>query len=743
MNVAPYKNTQGTAQFSGFYQGNYGADNNEGYFGQQGQPDGMAPTNMLAQSIYGQMGQQESDGAGNTQNSQLQALRQQLQQIPGTPQQQQQQMAQQMSFGQQSQQPNPFGQPQQQQQQPQQNLPTPINVDSVTANSPHWQHQMQLAQVSRQSNMPHFYARNAASSSRQMAMGNEQSNGGSTIVEITKAVLASVPDDLKPVEHQQNEYSRRPVVEKREMDEEAEDQRIRIKDNDAQLWTGLDLSGQQLTSMSPRLFDYTFLRRLFLNGNQLAEVPKAVVKLKSLRILDLSSNNLKEVPSELGMLFNLKYLYLFDNDLADLPWSFGNLEALEFLGIEGNPRMNTTVVETIAKKGTRGLIIHLRDDAPLLTPPEARSWFPVDEDGEPDYESSKPAPEVDLSVKEDKRFTLMSYNTLCQHYATPKMYKYTPSWALMWEYRRKKLTEEITGYKPQVICLQEVETQTYEEYWLPLLEKRGYKGVFYSKGRAKTMGEKLAKKVDGCATFYLSSVFTLVGKRQMDYSGLVMTQDKFKKTEDLFNRMANKDNVALVSVLQHTATGTKVVVANTHLHWDPEYNDVKTMQVAVLLDELQATVRKYTGSRDDYNKMPLVICGDFNSQRDSAVYELIAQGASKNHTDMRGRDYGRYTSDGFTHPFHLSSAYNCVGELPFTNFTPTFTEVIDYIWYSTQPLSVRGLLGPEDQKYADKVIGFPAAEAPSDHIPLIAQFEISKRSPVEARKKPDFGTRKT
>ncbi|QPG76543.1 hypothetical protein FOA43_003932 [Brettanomyces nanus] len=757
MNVAPYKNTPGTTQFQGspqyMYQGGYGAPLNDGYFHQQGQtqPEGLNPSKLLAQTLYqGQMGQPGQPGQLNQlgqqapdlqeqltpHHDQLQALQQQLQQIPGTPQQQQQlaqiQLVQQQQQQQQQQLQAQFAGVIPQGQRESSLLPTDhpqhlaISVDATTANSPHWQHQMQLAQVSRSSNIPHFYARNAASSSRRMTHDPDNSSqSGATLIEITKSVLSSVPEEEEIT--QQNEQ-RRPVTDAKEVDEEEEDQMIRIKENNTQLWTGLDLSGQQLSMISPRLFEYRFLRRLYLNGNMLTTVPKAILQLKFLRVLDLSSNLLESLPSELGMLFNLKYLYLFDNDLDKLPWEFGNLESLEFLGVEGNPRMDETVVSTISKKGTRGLIIHLRDDAPRLSPPKPRDWIPVGEDGEPEMGAAKLAIDVDLSAKETSKFTLMSYNTLCQHYATQKMYRYTPSWALAWEYRRKKLTEEISNYKAQVICLQEVETKTYEDYWSPLMEKRGYRGVFHCKGRAKTMSEKNAKKVDGCATFFKTDIFQLVDKKLIDYSGVVMTQDKFKKTEDLFNRFANKDNVALVLVLQHVSTGSKVIVANTHLHWDPEYNDVKTMQVAVLLDELQGMVRKYSPSREDINKLPMVICGDFNSQRDSAVYQLISQGVSKKHKDMDDRDYGRFTSEGFNHPFHLDSAYDCLGELPFTNFTPAFTEVIDYIWYSTQPLRVKGLLGKEDSEYTNKLIGFPTADCPSDHIPLIAEFEIRKQT---------------
>ncbi|GMG28372.1 unnamed protein product [Ambrosiozyma monospora] len=90
------------------------------------------------------------------------------------------------------------------------------------------------------------------------------------------------------------------------------------------------------------------------------------------------------------------------------------------------------------------------------------------------------------------------------------------------------------------------------------------------------------------------------------------------------------------------------------------------------------------------------------------------------------------------HPFHLKSACDAVNELPFTNFTPTFTQVIDYIWYSTPTLTVRGLLGEVDKEYAKKVIGFPNPDFASDHLSLISRFEFKKVSSGK-KIKGDFG----
>ena len=51
-------------------------------------------------------------------------------------------------------------------------------------------------------------------------------------------------------------------------------------------------------------------------------------------------------------------------------------------------------------------------------------------------------------------FTVLCYNTLCEKYATPQSYAYTPSWALSWDYRKDLLLQDILNYNADIVCLQ-------------------------------------------------------------------------------------------------------------------------------------------------------------------------------------------------------------------------------------------------------------------------------------------------
>jgi CCR4-NOT transcription complex subunit 6 len=114
------------------------------------------------------------------------------------------------------------------------------------------------------------------------------------------------------------------------------------------------------------------------------------------------------------------------------------------------------------------------------------------------------------------------------------------------------------------------------------------------------------------------------------------------------------------------------------------------------------------------------------------VYELLTHGVlAEEHPDLEKRLYGNLSRVGMTHPFSLKSAYAAIGELSFTNYTPEFTDVIDYIWYSSNALHVIGLLGEVDKEYLQRVPGFPNYHFPSDHLALLAEFSAKgKRGKV-------------
>ena len=68
-----------------------------------------------------------------------------------------------------------------------------------------------------------------------------------------------------------------------------------------------------------------------------------------------------------------------------------------------------------------------------------------------------------------------------------------------------------------------------------------------------------------------------------------------------------------------------ILIANAHMHWDPEYSDVKLVQTMMFLSEVKNIVDKATRSlklssvSGETNAIPLVLCADLNSLPDSGT----------------------------------------------------------------------------------------------------------------------------
>ncbi|GJN89201.1 hypothetical protein Rhopal_002179-T1 [Rhodotorula paludigena] len=606
--------------------------------------------------------------------------------------------------------------------------------------APHWAQQLTLAQTSRATNSPHHHARAAHLAARGQTTssaipitdpnrpgsvikgvnGLQQHRKDASLEERSASVASTRTSASKDLSATSPSTSAAGI--------EGAPVAAKEREGRANTWQTIDMGGMNLKNLSPALFRYDFLTTLYIPHNALTELPAAICKLANLSLLDASSNKLTSLPPELGLLTRLRDLFLFDNHLTSLPPQLGTLHLLDTLGIEGNP-LPDTLRSLIEKDGTSALISYLRDSCPVPPPPPERAWLTI----EPD---SLPQPDK----RPDETFSLLCYNILCDKYATSSMYGYTPSWALAWDYRKELILQEVLNYGSDIVCLQEVDVEQYETYFLEHLSAQEYDGVHYSKSRARTMSGDEKRSVDGCATFFKNTVFALVEQHLVEFNQIALRRPDFKKTEDMFNRVMTKDNIAVVTLLEHRASGARLIVANAHIHWDPEFRDVKLVQVAMLADELQKIANDFArlpariNLAEGYDKaphyasgakIPIIICGDFNSVPDSGVYQFLNSGRiEKDHEDFMDHTYGSYTTDGITHRLGLKSAYGSVNELPFTNYTPGFKGTIDYVWYNAQALGVQGLLGEVEPQYLSSTVGFPNAHFSSDHISLLTEFRI-------------------
>jgi len=322
----------------------------------------------------------------------------------------------------------------------------------------------------------------------------------------------------------------------------------------------------------------------------------------------------------------------------------------------------------------------------------------------------------------------------------------------------QNILREIMEANPEIVCLQEVQADHYESHLYAAMSDAGFEGVFKQKTR-QSMG--LAGKVDGCALFWRRSTFHLVESYSIEFNELAQRQatqlglntnggghrgNSNDEGAAFLNRLS-KDNIAQLVVLELVAqsipssasskngSNNQICIANTHLYSNKDFPDVKLWQAWQLSQELETFVMSRGGSP---NSLPLIICGDFNSTPDTAVYELFTrQTVHPGHPDVNlnytqqqnGEDIPNVLPDAhnITHSFSLGSAYQTVlGEEPQqTNYTGHFKGVLDYIWYSIptlRPLSAAPV--PDEATLTRHGEALPSTEFSSDHIMLIADFQI-------------------
>ncbi|NWQ79660.1 CNO6L protein, partial [Columbina picui] len=502
-------------------------------------------------------------------------------------------------------------------------------------------------------------------------------------------------------------------------------------------WAELEISGE-VRSLSTSLWSLTHLTALHLNDNNLTRIPPDIAKLHHLVYLDLSSNKLRSLPAELGNMVSLRELLLNNNLLRVLPYELGRLFQLQTLGLKGNPLSQDILSLYQDPDGTRKLLNYMLDNLavhPEQLPP--RPWITLKERDQ---------------ILPSASFTVMCYNVLCDKYATRQLYGYCPSWALNWEYRKKGIMEEIVNCDADIISLQEVETEQYFTLFLPALKERGYDGFFSPKSRAKIMSEQERKHVDGCAIFFKTEKFSLVQKHTVEFNQVAMANSE--GSEAMLNRVMTKDNIGVAVVLEvhKELFGASMkllhvdkqllLVANAHMHWDPEYSDVKLVQTMMFVSELKNILEKASsrpGSPTaDPHSIPLVLCADLNSLPDSGVVEYLSNGiVADNHKDFKELRYNEclmnFSGNGkngasegrITHGFQLKSAYEN-NLMPYTNYTFDFKGVIDYIFYSNTHMNVLGVLGPLDPQWLvdNNITGCPHPHIPSDHFSLLTQLEL-------------------
>ncbi|XP_058190130.1 carbon catabolite repressor protein 4 homolog 4 isoform X3 [Rhododendron vialii] len=343
-----------------------------------------------------------------------------------------------------------------------------------------------------------------------------------------------------------------------------------------------------------------------------------------------------------------------------------------------------------------------------------------------------------ISKPDGFKFRLVSYNILAQAYAKSEQFPHSPSPCRKWKTRSQAILNLLKGLEADFLCLQEVDE--YDSFYKGNLESHGYASVYIRRSR---------KKPDGCGIFYKHKNVELILEEKIEYNDLVISvQDETTAPLDTDNDalavgnedteqqdgLTQKDNdghcgdpndprvrlkrdcVGIMAAFKLKDPSQHVViVANTHLYWDPNWADVKLAQAKYLLARLAQF--KILVSHKFECSPSVIVGGDFNSTPGDKVYQYLTSGSSPMGSSVELFE---------DLPIPMCSFYaHTRGEPPFTNCTPDFTDTLDYILFSPsdaiRPVSYLELPEPESP---DVIGGLPNYHHPSDHLPIGAEFEV-------------------
>lgn len=200
---------------------------------------------------------------------------------------------------------------------------------------------------------------------------------------------------------------------------------------------------------------------------------------------------------------------------------------------------------------------------------------------------------------------VLTWNVLADAYAYGQ--RHCKSQALRFGRRFKQALGVIKRACADVLFLQEVDRLNE---WKRALHELNYECAVARRDN-RCRGDPFAPP-DACVTAWRAEKFQLVSSKEIDYDDDVDGRDRLAKRY-------RRHNVGLICVLE-ARDRRHVVFANTHLHWDPEREDVKLAQMASFL-RVTASVA--------VADLPLVVGGDWNSTPTSDAVSLALHGNAK------------------------------------------------------------------------------------------------------------------
>ncbi|TKR64720.1 hypothetical protein L596_025210 [Steinernema carpocapsae] len=329
---------------------------------------------------------------------------------------------------------------------------------------------------------------------------------------------------------------------------------------------------------------------------------------------------------------------------------------------------------------------------------------------------------------------IVTYNVLANLYVKPKanrknFFPYCNLAEKLDNVRWPMLLKELKGYNADLIFLQEVDQKFYSVYMRPFLLSLGFDCRFDPKLDKKdvSIGEGLV------FAWRLDKLKLLQHKaeRLARYINEPENEDirgMLKKDFELNEMLTKRTTICMVAALKEKATGMVLLAANTHLFFDPQHADTKTLQ-AVMCSRLIAGLKQKLLMLTDRQSIRTIFAGDFNSIPGSAVHSYFATG-----TVAADNDCWNASKPAKGFEMEVGTSYRSLCGIPVTNFCEYtnkegekegFTGCLDYIWGCEGVEVVEEIPMPAEE-LTSRYVALPSKIAPSDHVALACVVRLRR-----------------
>jgi CCR4-NOT transcription complex subunit 6 len=203
-------------------------------------------------------------------------------------------------------------------------------------------------------------------------------------------------------------------------------------------------------------------------------------------------------------------------------------------------------------------------------------------------------------------FSVVSYNILADglyaavgaHAESPHggFNTYSTPAERAWSRRFPLIMSELDSLSPDVICLQEVQQEKHGSF-KRALAARGYTTTLSKAGASEHDLNLMVAVRNNCFNIVNSAVVRL-----SDEAANVEDLD-----EDFRKQIEGKEAELLLVLLEHRETNRRLVVATTHLFWDPAFSDVKCFQASLVARGLVKWLRRWGHPAN--SSAPVVLAG--------------------------------------------------------------------------------------------------------------------------------------